>query len=546
VANNLILVLFAAVGAAMAWLVARRAGDAATRRAWLGLALAQVCVAGGDLLWISYTLRGLDPFPSLADILYLLADLLLLGGLLSFPTQRRSISERRVLLLDLAAIGVGGAMLIWYLLQPNVAAGAGVPLGLALIYPVGDLILLLALSLVSLRQPLTLSRSSSLLFASALILLLVADLSFVSASVNYTNGGPIDLIWLLGRLLFIAACVVQGSQQPRPGRAMVHSALPYIVIAIGYGLLIVSAVDYVNDTVGGLIIGAVMLTTLLVVRQVLAMHENMQLLEERAALAAQAQQAAEAANRAHSSFLSVMSHELRTPLTSILGYSELLMLQAEQRQIDDLVPDLREIERAGHQLLGMINNVLDLVKIEAGTLSLDPQPFDLVTFIDDIALATTSLVTANGNQFQIECPSDIGGLLLDPLRLRQILMQLLSNAAKFTHNGSVRLRVSRQDQPPTTDGNQALADSRAALVAGPASIIFEIQDSGIGISPEQLDQLFQPFAQLHTGMARQYGGSGLGLAIAQRLCQLLGGRLSVTSAPGAGSTFSVHLPVAQA
>jgi PAS domain S-box-containing protein len=237
----------------------------------------------------------------------------------------------------------------------------------------------------------------------------------------------------------------------------------------------------------------------------------------------QARLDAEEASRAKSAFLANMSHELRTPLNAIIGYAEIIADELAGVEHAALVADLQRISDAGLHLLALINDVLDLSKIEAGRIDLRVEPIDPLPLVHEAIATVEPLARQRGNTLDLEVTGLVGALRADPTRLRQILLNLLSNAVKFTEDGRVLLRVRR------TDG------------AAP-SLIFEVSDTGIGISPEQLARLFQPFTQADSSTTRRYGGTGLGLAISQRFCQLMGGEITVVSAPGQGSTFTARLP----
>ncbi len=234
-----------------------------------------------------------------------------------------------------------------------------------------------------------------------------------------------------------------------------------------------------------------------------------------------AKDAAEASSRTKSQFLANMSHELRTPMNAILGYSEMLQEEAEEEGLDNFTPDLQKIQNAGKHLLALINDILDLSKIEAGKMELYLEEFDVAKTVQDVAGTVQTLVAKKNNRLEVSCPSDIGLMRGDLTKVRQSLFNLLSNAAKFTENGSVSLSVRRED----------------------SFYVFDVQDTGIGMTQEQIAGLFEAFSQADASTTRKYGGTGLGLAITRRFCRMMGGEVSVQSIPGAGSTFTMHLPV---
>ena len=229
------------------------------------------------------------------------------------------------------------------------------------------------------------------------------------------------------------------------------------------------------------------------------------------------------ASQNKSQFLSSMSHELRTPLNAIIGLTEMMVTNAARFGTEKAQEPLQRVNRAGTHLLGLINQVLDLSKIEAGKLELNPQTVQLVPLIDEVVGTARQLADQNKNRLTAEAPGDLGSLSVDPMRLRQILLNLLSNACKFTKEGEVKLQARR------------MADGRDGIE-------LSVSDTGIGMTPEQQAKLFEEFTQADATTAQRFGGTGLGLAITRKLARMMGGDVTVTSEPGKGSVFTVRLP----
>jgi signal transduction histidine kinase len=236
---------------------------------------------------------------------------------------------------------------------------------------------------------------------------------------------------------------------------------------------------------------------------------------------------ADKASRAKSIFLAKMSHELRTPLNAVIGYSEILLEDGEiQGKSEEKIADLRRINAAGKHLLSLVTDVLDLSKIESNTMELTISSFDINRFVDEVIATFRPLVDNNRNRLVVNCAERVGTVSTDPTKLRQAVLNLLSNAAKFTKDGVITLTVRRDRK------------------SGGDWIDIQVQDTGIGIAQSDLSKLFQDFGQATAATSKKYGGTGLGLALSQKLCGMMGGSISVQSEPGRGSSFTIRVPAA--
>ncbi len=238
----------------------------------------------------------------------------------------------------------------------------------------------------------------------------------------------------------------------------------------------------------------------------------------------QARETAETAVRAKSDFLANMSHELRTPLNAIIGYSEMLQEVAEDLGDDKFLSALKTIRGAGKRLLDLVDDILDISRIESGKMDLFLEHFDIRALVDEVQSTIQPLVDKNGNKLLVKFENDPGMMLADLTKVRQSLFNLLSNAGKFTRNGWIELTITRRTGPAGDDA------------------VFHVSDTGIGMSPEQITRIFEPFVQADPSTTRKFGGTGLGLSISRHFCRMMGGDISVSSRPGEGSVFTMLLP----
>ncbi|MEG4331929.1 MASE1 domain-containing protein [Microcoleus sp. AT9_A2] len=263
--------------------------------------------------------------------------------------------------------------------------------------------------------------------------------------------------------------------------------------------------------------------------------------------------AAEAANRSKSIFLANMSHELRTPLNAIIGYSEILQEDARDLGAEEFIDDLQRINTAGQHLLTLIKDILDLTKIEAGRTDLHVEIFTISTLVEEVVATIAPMADKNSNIVEIQCPDDIGSMQTDLTKLRQSLLNILSNAAKFTCSGAITFAVTRSVEPPADSAKKGKTlgayrgggqneNSLSLLSSAQDWIIFTVKDTGIGMSPEQLARIFEPFTQADSSTTKKYGGTGLGLTITKKFCEMMGGDITAFSEVDKGSTFTIRLP----
>ena len=254
---------------------------------------------------------------------------------------------------------------------------------------------------------------------------------------------------------------------------------------------------------------------------VVAIYADITELKQHEAELAEARDAADAANQTKSSFLANMSHELRTPLNAIIGYSEILQEDAVYKGDKAAIDDIQKIEGAGRHLLGLINNILDLSKIEAGKMDVFIEPINIQAMVTEVLSIVRPLADKSENVVEVVCPADIGSFRSDQTKVKQCLLNLMSNANKFTEKGTLTLAAARE---------------------GGSQVCFRVSDTGIGMTQEQLGRLFEAFSQADASTTKRFGGTGLGLAITKRFCTMLGGDVTVESTPGKGTTFIIRLP----
>jgi signal transduction histidine kinase/CheY-like chemotaxis protein len=523
------LSLFAAI---TAWRVAINSRlDARLRRAWLLLGLAMASQFIGDSIWFYLeVVLGEQPYPAVSDIFYFSFYPLALFGLLSLPGAHLSTEERGRVLLDLAIVMIVAWMITWFLIiSPTAAQYENGQLDqiLSAAYPISDLVVTGGALFLLFRKNTSAMRSVLLVFLIGLILFITADMLFAYISVAYTYeaGGLIDVFWITAFLVFALAALMQADTTSSPTmgniseRVLASSSitLPFVAILLGYGMLIyVASNSSSNSTEQGVFIGAGLLTIFVIGRQAVVARQNEKLFKE----AQQLRVAAEQANTAKSAFLATMSHELRTPLNAILGFTRIVRRKSEGLLPEKQIENLDKVLSSGEHLLGLINTVLDIAKIEAGRMDVQASNFSINALAEQCANIATPLIKPN---VTLEKNLDPGLQLVysDQDKIKQIILNLLSNAAKFTHEGSVRLNIRHTD----------------------SVFMLDIGDSGIGMAEEALGRIFQEFQQADSSTTRKYGGTGLGLAISRNLARLLGGDLTVTSKLGVGSTFTLSLPI---
>lgn len=506
------------------------------RRAWRRIGVAMLCWWVGDLLWGWFeVVRHREPFPSFADIAYLLFYPCLLWGVLSFFGPDRRRSDRVRVTLDIATVMLAGSMVSWYLvLGPTARSQDAHTLAAVLnvAYPVGDLVVLCAVAMILVGRPDGSSRMVLWVLAAGAALFILADTGYAHLSLAgaYSGGDWPDAGWLAAQVAVLIGAEIEFLSAAAPDAGAAHrpagvSRLPYLALAVGYGLLLLVGRDRAPYPLNVLLLGAGTLTAVVVARQVNVMRENVRLrdaqrlreaaLGEANRLLADTNQKLAEANRAQAAFLGTISHELQTPLTSIVGFSGLLLTEGHR---ENLYEYARRIARNASTLQKLIDELLEFRDLERRGVPLAVEPLDLSEFV---ARVTDQLgTTLVEHRLDLELGPGVT-VAADPQAMTRILTNLLSNAVRFA--------------PP---------DTRIGVVVGSHGDSGELSvlDEGPGVREDEQSRIFERFYRGSDPTVALSPGTGIGLAVVRELTQLMGGSVAVANRDGGGACFTVRLP----
>ncbi len=562
-------------------LIIRATHDRRLHWAWGLIGLGFISYAVADTIWAwSELVQGITPqSPHVTDIFYLLMYPLFFAGLLVYPTGRWDRLSRTKLLLDVSAAAVAAAMFSWnYLIAPILHTEATDVLGRAidLAYPIADLLLIWALGHIYFATPRQAPRAPILMLVAGMGLSVAADVSYAYLNANnlYQTGSFVDALWVIAAVLVGGAALIQhqvlrSGAQPDPDDTSPAPALraesPSLVRRSQYllpylALIAALVIGLLTSSQGiegwGLLLGSSVIVAIIIVRQLLTIGENIRLneklaqrVEEVTLLNQQVQQANEELRQMDqfkSEFVSNISHELRTPLTSILGYTELL-LDAPDGPLTPLQADsLQTVFNNAQRLLGLVNDLLDLSRVESGRFTICPVPLAPAPLLCQLVEEMRLQADNKGLTLQADLSDDLPMLTADGPRIVQVLNNLLSNAIKFTPpGGRVRVRgycLEAERGPATHAADGGDAPAPPGLPQGRWLVVC-VEDTGPGIPAAELPHLFTRFYRTAEAQHQAIKGTGLGLYVAKAIVEAHHGYIGVESQPGRGSTFWFALPL---